>query len=55
MRNLVLSNLAFWQITNSEEQVWDLLNATIEKEMLGTSGALKRGWNEYSIMDLSLL
>lgn len=43
------------KITNSEEQAWDLLNANIEKEMLGTSGGLKRGWNEYSIMDLSLL
>ncbi|MFX1571786.1 MAG: hypothetical protein ACFFB0_03480 [Promethearchaeota archaeon] len=37
--------------TNSESQAWELFNKTIESEMIGTSGSLKRGWNVYSIMD----
>ena len=38
--------------TNSESQAWELLDTTIESEMIGASGTLKRGWSEYSILDL---
>jgi len=38
--------------TNNKDQAWELLDNTINSEMTGTSGTLKRGWSEYSIMDL---
>ncbi|MFX1313741.1 MAG: hypothetical protein ACFFHD_14215, partial [Promethearchaeota archaeon] len=38
--------------TNSESQAWELFDMIIESETIGTSGSLKRGWREYSIIDL---
>jgi len=38
--------------TNSGSQAWELFEKTVESEMMGTSGSLKRGWSKYSIIDL---
>ncbi len=39
------------KITDSLAQSWELLDNAVNSEMIGTTGLLKRGWNEYSIMD----
>ena len=36
--------------TNSEIQAMELLDATVKAEMIGTTGLLKRGWSEHSVL-----
>jgi hypothetical protein len=37
------------KITNNEKQAHELFSTTVNNEMIGTKGDLKRGWKEYSI------
>ncbi|MHA2343401.1 MAG: hypothetical protein ACXADW_16160 [Candidatus Hodarchaeales archaeon] len=38
--------------TNNESQAWELLDSIEDSEMVGSTGSLKKGWNEYSVMDI---
>ena len=40
------------KITNNKEQLWELMDELVKKEMGAKGGALKRGWKEHSVMDI---
>jgi hypothetical protein len=39
-------------VTDDEQQSWELYNDLVKTEMIGKGGGLKRGWDEWSILDL---
>ena len=32
--------------------MWQVFDDTVQKEMIGAKGRLKRGWSKYSVMDI---
>jgi hypothetical protein len=39
------------KFSNDEDQMWHLFDKLVHDEMIGSTGSLKRGWKEFSIMD----